>query len=128
MYATRSFKANRNKIHKFWENQILYQYAKWPAMKRLNCLIGMADWPESEWPQADKELHTLGHVRTVNKFFKTFGIHVEEQTVEPNLCSFVQTNAMMEKFMPALRPNGMGIDYDKIDFEFVDPQKGVVED
>ena len=128
MYATRLFKANRNQIHKFWENQILYQYAKWPAMKRLNSLIGMADWPESEWPQADKELYTLGHVRTINKFFNTFGIYVKEQTVEPNLCSFVQTNAMMEIFMPALRPNGMGIDYDKIDFEFVDPKKREVEE
>ena len=92
-------------------------------MKRLNTLIGMADWPESEWPQADKELYTLGRVRTTTKFFKTFGIHVAEETVEPHLCRFVKGREMMEKFRPALRENGMGLDYDKIDFEFVDPDK-----
>lgn len=28
---------------------------------------------------------------------------------------------MMKKFSPALRSDGMGLDYDKIDYEFKDP-------
>lgn len=119
MYALKANKKQRNRVDKFWENLLLYLSAKQPAMKRLNTLIGMADWPENEWPQEDKELYTLGQVRNTTTFFQTFGIHIEEQTVEPHLCKFVQTPAMMQAFMPALRQNGMGLDYDKIDYEYV---------
>lgn len=58
-------------------------------MKRLNALIGMSDWPAEEWPQQDKDLYTLGKVRSSEKFFKTFGIHDKEHTVEHHLCRFV---------------------------------------
>ena len=121
MYALRENKSKREKVKKFWENARLYQAAQQPAMKRLNTLIEMADWPEKEWPQQDKDLYSLGHVRTTQKFFKTFGIHVEEKTVEHHLCQFVGSESMVQVFMPALRKNRMGVDYDKIDYEFVDP-------
>ena len=58
-------------------------------MKRLNTIIGMADWPTSEWPQQEKDLYGLGKVRDTEKFFKTFGIHLKEQRVEHHLCRFV---------------------------------------
>ena len=89
MYAINENAERRKKIPLFWENGKLYQQAAKPAMKRLNALIGMADWPPSEWPQDDKELYGLGQVRQKEKFFKTFGIHVKEQTVEHHLCRFV---------------------------------------
>jgi hypothetical protein len=89
-------------------------------MKRLNTIIGMAHFPESEWPQQDKVKYGLGNVRQVQQFFDTFGIHVQNQTVEQHLCRFVG-RPMMDKFLPFLRSNGMGIDYDQISYRFVDP-------
>ena len=122
MYAIKENAERRKKIPLFWENGSLYRRAAVPAMKRLNTLIGMADWPPEDWPQQDKELYSLGKVRQTSKFFKTFGIHVETQTVEKHLCRFVG-RTMMKIFLPALRDNHMGIDYDKINYEFKDQWK-----
>ena len=120
MYAIKENKERRSKIPKFWENGRLYARAGEPSMKRLNTLIEMKDWPEDEWTQNDKEYYTLGKVRQPDKFFKTFGIHLQEEKVEGHLCRFVG-KPMMKVFLPALRSDGMGIDYDKIDYEFKDP-------
>jgi hypothetical protein len=90
------------------------------AMKRLNSIIGMGDFPATEWSQDEAHKYGLGQVRNVDKFFKVFGIHVKNQTVEQHLCSFVG-KPMMKVFLPALRENHMGLDYDKIDYVFVDP-------
>lgn len=122
MYAIKENADRRKKIPLFWENGSLYRQAAVPAMKRLNALIGMADWPLKDWPQQEKDLYTLGKVRDTAKFFKTFGIHVKEKKVEHHLCRFVG-KPMMKEFLPALRPNRMGIDYDKIDYVFVDQWK-----
>eukprot|EP00977_Amphora_coffeiformis_P015828 scaffold4743_cov171-Amphora_coffeaeformis.AAC.1 len=119
MYAIKENADRREKIPLFWENSDLYRRATIPSMKRLNTLIGMTEWPIEEWPQQEKDLYTLGKVRTTEKFFKTFGIHIKEQTVEHHLCRFVG-KPMMKEFLPALRDNRMGIDYDKISYEFVD--------
>jgi hypothetical protein len=90
------------------------------AMKRLNSIIGMADFPATEWSsQEETKKYGLGQVRTPAKFFQTFGIHVEKQTVEQHLCPFVG-KPMMCVFSPALRENHMGLDYDEIDYVFVD--------
>lgn len=82
--------------------------------------------PDSEkdklWIRTDETRYGLGQVRDTKKFFETFGIHAESQTVEHNLCTFVG-RPMQKKFIPYLRPDGMGIDYDKLDFKFVDPKK-----
>jgi len=120
MYAIKENKERRSKIPKFWENGQLYAKAGEPSMKRLNTLIEMKNWPEDEWPQNDKEYYTLGKVRSPDKFFKTFGIHLKEEKVEGHLCRFVG-KPMMKVFLPALRSDGMGIDYNKIDYEFKDP-------
>jgi len=124
MYAIKENADRREKIPLFWENSGLYRRAGIPSMKRLNTLIGMTEWPTTEWPQQDKDLYTLGNVRTTEKFFKTFGIHIKEQTVEHHLCRFVG-KPMMKEFLPALRDNRMGIDYDKIKYEFVDKWKDI---
>jgi hypothetical protein len=89
-------------------------------MKRLNSIIGMADFPTIEWEQKDIQKYGLGKVRKTEKFFEVFGIHVKNQTVEHHLCSFVG-KPMMRVFLPALREDHMGLDYDKIDYQFVDP-------
>ena len=90
------------------------------AMKRLNTIVHMADHPTSEWPQEDIHKYGLGEVRHVDMFFKIFGIHVKEQTVEHHLCRFVG-KPMMTLFLPALRDNRMGLDYSQIHYQFKDP-------
>ena len=119
-YAIKENKEKRKKVPLFWENSNIYQGVGMKAMKRLNTIIHMADYPASEWPQHDIHKYGLGEVRKVDKFFDVFGIHVKEQTVEHHLCRFVG-KPMMKVFMPALRANGMGLDYDKINYRFVDP-------
>lgn len=93
-------------------------------MKRLNSIVHMVPehhYPQNEWSSASEiQKYGLGQVRTVEKFFTTFGIHVKEQTVEHHLCRFVG-KPMMKEFLPKLRANRMGIDYDKIDYVFKDP-------
>ena len=59
-----------------------------------------------------------GRVRDVSKFFATFGIHVLEKIAEKGLCDFVVSGEMHRSFLQHLRPDGMGIDYTKINFRF----------
>jgi hypothetical protein len=116
--------AKRKKVPLFWEHSDIYQGSGLRAMKRLNTIIKMGNYPPNEWVQDDIHKYGLGNVRQVEKFFKVFGIHVKKQTVEHHLCSFVG-KPMMNVFLPALRPNRMGLDYEKINYEFVDPNPEV---
>lgn len=118
MYAVKENKQKRRKVKLFWENSNLYQGAAMKAMQRLNGIIKMIPTNETFFDVEEKK-YGLGNVRTTEKFFKTFGIHTETQTVEDNLCRFVG-KPMMNEFQPHLRANGMGIDYSKITYEYVD--------
>jgi hypothetical protein len=120
MYASEENKEDRrNKVPLFWENQARYKGVELAAMKRLNMIIGMAHHGDSEWQHDDMYKYGLGEIRRTDKFFRTFGIHTETKTVEKHLCRFVG-HPMMKVFHPALRENGMGLDYDKIDYEYKD--------
>ena len=110
----------RNLIHKFTENKNYFGKCLKPATMRLNNLIHMTNWTEDLWIEDDKELYGVGQVRTTDKYYKTFGIHVNETKTEHHLCSFV-TKTMHVMFKPFLRENGMGLDYDKLDYEWKDP-------
>jgi hypothetical protein len=68
-----------------------------------------------------EEKYGLGGVRTPELFYDTFGIDVKNKRTQQHLCSFVETGKMHNQFTKMLRPDGMGIDYSKIDFKFVDP-------
>ena len=105
----------------FWENTRIYIGAGQAAMKRLNSIIGMnrVTYPAAEWPQQDVQKYGLGKIRTTDTFFQTFGIHIQEQRIEQHLCRFVG-KPMMNQFLPALRSNGMGLDYGRIHFKYVD--------
>lgn len=120
MYAIKENTERRKKVPLFWEHSNLYRGVGETAMKRLNTIIQMGNFPESEWSNEEIHKYGLGNVRNVEKFFKTFGIHVDKQTVEQHLCSFVG-KPMMRVFLPALREDHMGLDYDQIHYEFVDP-------
>jgi [Skp1-protein]-hydroxyproline N-acetylglucosaminyltransferase len=120
MYAIKENEERRKKIPLFWENSNIYEGVGKKAMKRLNSIIGMANFSTSEWKQDEIHKYGLGKVRTTEKFFNVFGIHVQNQTVEHHLCSFVG-KPMMKVFLPALRENHMGLDYDQINYEFKDP-------
>jgi hypothetical protein len=108
----------------FWENVETYKGSGYLGMNRLNSIIHMQ--PDSEkdkpWIRTDEIKYGIGQARDIKRFFETFGIHVESQTVEHNLCKFVG-RPMQRKFIPYLRTNGMGLDYDELDFKFVDLNK-----
>jgi hypothetical protein len=87
-------------------------------MKRLSSIIKMRS--DLKYKRIEEEKYSIGNIRTPEKFFQTFGIHVETQTVENHLCWFV-SGLMQDKFLPALREDGMGLDYGKITYEFKDP-------
>jgi [Skp1-protein]-hydroxyproline N-acetylglucosaminyltransferase len=122
-YAVGSNAKIRNKVHHFWENDNKYAGTGKRAMKRLLGIVHMnpEDPPES-WDHVDEDVYGIGGVRTPEKFYETFGIHVQEKVVEKHLCMFVDEQGRMhKKFTPFLRPDGMGIDYSKINYQFKDP-------
>ncbi len=73
-----------------------------------------------EWNHIEQKKYGLGKARTVEKFLRTFGINIVTQKIEHHLCRFVG-KPMNEIFLAHRRGNGMGVDYDKISFEFKDP-------
>ena len=88
-------------------------------MTRLNAIIRMlpSQLRGKAWIKDDELKYGIGKVRDLKLFFDTFGIHVDSQTVEHNLCKFVG-RPMQKKFIPFLRSNGMGLDYDAIGFRW----------
>ena len=120
MYAIKENEEKRKRVPLFWENTNVYQGVGKQAMMRLNAIIGVAEYPENQWPHEQVHKYGLGKIRKTSRFFEIFGIHVREQRVEHHLCRFVG-KPMMRVFQPALRENRMGLDYDKIDYVFKDP-------
>lgn len=118
----------RKKMPKFWENEDKYPDAEVKAMKRLNSIIHSEIYPEREWPTEDREKYGIGSVRTPEKYYKTFGIYVDgSHAIERHLCRFVG-KPMMKIFKPALRDNRMGLDYEKINYQYVDQWKNEKDD
>ena len=110
----------------FWENTSAYSGSGEYGMNRLNAIIRMlpdADAGTSGWIRTDELKYGIGKVRDPQLFFDVFGIHVEERRVEKHLCKFVG-RPMQKEFIPFLRENGMGLDYDRITYRFVDQWKG----
>lgn len=119
MYAIKENEAKRKKVPLFWENGKLYTGVGMRSMRRLNTIIGMEDYPTSQWITDEQEKYGLGRVRRPETFFEIFGIDVKQHRVQQHLCRFVG-KPMMNKFLPALRTNRMGLDYDKINYHYVD--------
>ena len=72
------------------------------------------------WFNAEEKVYGLGKVRTIEKYTNTFGIDLSTKTVQQHMCRFVGA-PMNGLFIPHLRNDNMGIDYDKITFQFLDP-------
>jgi len=121
MYAIKENKEKRKRVKLFWENSNLYRGAELEAMKRLNGIIGMGEKGEV-YDHTDESKYGLGRVRSTKKFFETFGIHTDTQTIEDGLCTFVG-KPMMQEIGGHLRSDTMGINYDEITYRFVDPKK-----
>ena len=114
----------RKHVPMFWENTSVYSGSAIYGMNRLNNIIKMpspsANGETTKWLQKDELKYGIGNVRSLQKFFDVFGIHVRQQKVERHLCRFVG-RPMQSEFIPALRGNEMGLDYDKITKRFEDP-------
>ena len=66
-----------------------------------------------------EEFYGIGKVRSLSKFYETLGIDVLNRKMPRNLCEFVNSGEEMHRtFYQGLRPNGMCIDYNKIDYKF----------
>mmetsp|Transcript_15517 Transcript_15517/g.20214 ORF Transcript_15517/g.20214 Transcript_15517/m.20214 type:complete len:501 (-) Transcript_15517:54-1556(-) len=122
MYAVGKNEGKRKKVSLFWENTGLYQGAGRYGMMRLLGIIGMnrVGTDPRAWNHAEETKYGLGKVRSKEKFFETFGIHTETQTVEHHLCRFVQTGQMHIMFKKLMRRDGMGVDYSKVTYKFHD--------
>jgi [Skp1-protein]-hydroxyproline N-acetylglucosaminyltransferase len=118
-YAVGKNAAIRNKVKHFWENGDRYAGVGKAAMTRLLGIVRMnPEKPVDTWNHEEEDVYGLGAVRTPEKFYEMFGIDVARKTIEGHLCSFVAEGKMHKLFMPNLRPDGMGIDYSKIDYRF----------
>jgi hypothetical protein len=102
---------DHKKFH-FWDLPNYDEDVAAYAMQRLNSIIqlGENDGDGDVFP-TDLEEYGLGKVRTAEQYYRTFGIHTVNQTREENLCMFVASKAMNLLFLPALRKDTMGIDY-----------------
>ena len=129
-YAVGNNTKLRNKVPHFWENDRKYAGTGKKAMQRLLGIVHMnPEIDPSNWDHAEENEYGLGGVRTPEDFYETFGIDVVKKTTEGHLCKFVdgtdwgrdKAGQMHKTFTPFLRPDGMGIDYSKIDYHFVDP-------
>ena len=113
----------RKDIPMFWENVDEFRGSGVYGMNRLNAIIHMKspsiNGESQDWIRKDEIKYGIGKVRDLQRFFDVFGIHVETQTVEKHLCRFVG-RPMQKEFLPYLRKNEMGLDYDKITYRFVD--------
>lgn len=123
-YAVGKNAAIRNKVHHFWENSNRYAGTGKAAMKRLLGIVHMIpEVDSSEWDHTEEQRYGIGNVRTPEKFYHTFGIHVLDKEIEKHLCSFVDEGGRMhQQFTPHLRADGMGIEYSEISFQFKDPR------
>lgn len=118
---------DRPAIKYYNENEEKYSADLYPnAVKRVVGIVHLhPGLNASTWDHTDEDLYGLGGVRTPEKFYETFGIDIRKETVQAHLCKWVDAaNAdatMHAMFVPHLRPDSMGINYDEIDYRFKDP-------
>jgi [Skp1-protein]-hydroxyproline N-acetylglucosaminyltransferase len=122
-------KAKRGKVPTFWENAERYRGAGVKGMRRLLGIVHMlpAD-TDSTYDRTDESIYGLGNVRTPEKLMRILGINVKQHTMQGHLCQFVRLGSMHNLFTKHLRDDGMGIDYDAIDYKWVDEENENADD
>lgn len=121
-YAEGKNAKKRNKVPHYWENSNQYAGSGVKAMYRLLGVVHMnPEISPEKWGHEEEEKYGLGGVRTPELFYDTFGIDVVKKKTEHNLCMFVESGNMHNRFTKFIRPDGMGIDYSRIDYKFHDP-------
>lgn len=123
MYALSKNRQRRLEVPLFSENRKPYKGLEEQALKRLTSIIRLNREPVEDYVQVEEKLYGLGSARSPETFYKTFGVHRESQSMENHLCWFVGEN-MQKRFLPHLREDGMGIDYDALNYSFQDPAPG----
>jgi hypothetical protein len=119
MYAIHRHRENRLSVPHFGENKAIFgrELAN-EAMARLTGILETND--TKQYNPIEKGKYAMGQIRTAAKYYRTFGIHPETRLIENHLCWFVGED-MQNTLLPALRGDGMGIDYSLVRYEFVDP-------
>lgn len=110
---------DRDSRKSFLEHKQLYSGLEDVSRRRMHWILGMeTEKEESNPPHNSNELFSIGKVRELSKFWNSFGIHVRERITERKLCNFVSTGNMHKVFHEHLKPDGMGLDYSKINLRF----------
>lgn len=100
------------------ENSSKYAGIGKKSMARLLGIVKMnPEVDPSLWSHEEEEIYGVGKVRSTEKFYETFGIDVVSKKTHKNLCGFVETGKMHETFMPKLRADGMGVDYNLVKYK-----------
>ena len=90
-------------------------------------ISGTSD-PANDYLNLEEDKYGVGRIRSREKFFKTFGIHPSNRTIEGDLCEFVKgypdpdisMNAFFKRF---LRYDNMGVDYSRIFYHHKTPER-----
>lgn len=84
------------------------------SLRRATAIIGMApDLDPATWDHREQDRYGLGSVRSLDLFYKLFMIDTNARK-SVQLCPFVETGMMHKEFHPYLRPDGLGVNYDKL--------------
>ena len=111
-----AFSDDKDSLKSFLDHESLYKGMAKLSLQRLDGLVGMSD--DDNWINDPNEIFGIGQARTLQKFHTSFGVHPREKITERKLCNFVSTGRMHKQFIPKLREDGMGLNYDQINFRF----------
>lgn len=114
--------ARRKDVPLFWENAKHFAGAGERGMRRLLSIVHLQSDESKDWDHTDVDIYGLGGVRTPEQLWRILGFHVEHKTVPAHLCEFVESGLMHSTMMAHLRGDGMGIDYNAIDYQWQDEQ------
>eukprot|EP00607_Mallomonas_marina_P008436 CAMPEP_0182424558 /NCGR_PEP_ID=MMETSP1167-20130531/10760_1 /TAXON_ID=2988 /ORGANISM="Mallomonas Sp, Strain CCMP3275" /LENGTH=563 /DNA_ID=CAMNT_0024604443 /DNA_START=430 /DNA_END=2121 /DNA_ORIENTATION=+ len=122
-YAVKS--KRRNKVPMFWENSQKHVGEGKKSLSRSMSIIKMApDIDPDSWDHREEQKYGIGKERTVDLFYKLFLVDTVHRKAT-QLCPFVKSGIMHQKFTPHLKENRLGIDYTGL--EDFDTKKAITD-
>ena len=108
--------SRRKKIHMFWENTDRHAGEGQKSLKRATYIIGMApaSLDKTSFDHTEENVYGIGKVRSLDLFYKLFLIDRQARKTT-QICPFVRSGKMHRDFQKHLRPDGLGIDYSKLE-------------